>query len=95
MRPRHSLIVCFQETQMIDIAGPCSRDGYALQEAESESPMEIRAPCNGVSERKRTDLGNRLGEAQLEIEVAVKAFCPDAAISVYDHNSSSSLEELT
>jgi hypothetical protein len=57
--------------------------------------MEIRAPCNGVSERKRTDLGNRLGEAKLEIEVAVKAFCPDAAISVYDHNSSSSLEELT
>jgi hypothetical protein len=54
--------------------------------------MEIRVPCNGVSERKRTDLGNRLCEAKLEIEVAVKSFCPHAALSVYDHNSSSSLE---
>jgi hypothetical protein len=54
--------------------------------------MEIRVPCNDVSERKRTDLGNRLCEAKLEIEVAVKSFCPHAALSVYDHNSSSSLE---
>jgi hypothetical protein len=38
--------------------------------------MEIRVLCNGISERKRTDLGNRLCEAKLEIEVAVKAFCP-------------------
>jgi hypothetical protein len=47
-----------------------------LQEAEAESPMEIRVLCNSVSERKRTDLGKRLGEAKLEIEVVVKSFCP-------------------
>jgi hypothetical protein len=56
--------------------------------------MEICVLCNGISERKRTDLGNRLGEAKLEIEVAVKSFCPHAALSVYNHNSSSSLEAL-